>query len=367
MSGTSHDGVDAVVARITGSGSAARVKLLHHGRSPYPKTLRERVGRSFDGTRAGVCRLNFELGEFFAGAALRAISGAGLTPADVDFIGSHGQTVFHEPPSKGKQGSTLQVGEGAVIARRTGVLTISDFRTADVAAGGHGAPLVPYADWVLFRKKGRTTALQNIGGIANVTVVTEELEGVQGLDTGPGCALIDEAMKMLSGGIAAYDKDGKLARSGKIIPVLLDKLLSHPYFKMKPPKSTGREVFGKEMAEKILKVHLGAKKEDILCTLTHLTAESIYGAYKRYVLPRHRLDRVLLAGGGAKNGFLVALLRGLFKDMPVGLTDEAGVPVEAREALCFAVLANETLLGNPSNVPGATGARHPAVLGKISF
>jgi anhydro-N-acetylmuramic acid kinase len=366
MSGTSHDGVDAAVARVTGTGKGVKAVFLRHDRSPYPKALREKVARAFNGSTADVCRLNFELGEFFAGAALSAIKKAGLSPGQVDLIGSHGQTIYHEPPAGNRPGSTLQIGEGAVIAERTGVLTVSDFRTADVAAGGHGAPLVPYADWVLFRKPGKVSALQNIGGISNVTVVTEDISGVYGFDTGPGCSLLDEAVKILSGGELSYDKDGKIAKSGKIIPELYKNLSNNPYFKKIPPKSTGRETFGKVMAEDIVKQYRRAGENDILCTLTHLTAGSIMDAYADFVFPRHRVDRILLAGGGARNGFLVELLRGIFPGISVALTDEAGVPVEAREALCFAVLASETVSGSPGNVPAATGAKHPAVLGKIS-
>ncbi|MGA2193234.1 MAG: anhydro-N-acetylmuramic acid kinase [Nitrospirota bacterium] len=365
MSGTSHDGVDAAIVRITGAGAAARVELAGLYRSPYPPTLRARVAQAFDGRTEDICRLNFELGEFFARAALKAISKAGMTPAGIDIIGSHGQTVYHIPPRKGKPGSTLQIGEGAVIASRTGILTVSDFRPADVAAGGQGAPLVPYADWVLFRKPGQVTAVHNIGGISNVTVVTERLNDVYGFDTGPGCSLLDEAIKILTSGKKTLDSNGKIAGSGVIIQDLLTELLSNPYFRQKPPKSTGRETFGRDLVENIIRRHKKANIQDILCTLTHLTAESVRLAYEKFVFPRHKVDRVILAGGGVRNNFLAELIGGLLP-VPVGLTDSCGIPAEAREALAFAVLANETVAGNASNVPGATGANTPAVLGKIS-
>ncbi len=366
MSGTSHDGVDAAVARISGAGAGASVELLRLSRSPYPRALREKVSKAFTGTVKDICALNFELGEFFARAALKAVREAGLKLQDIDLIGSHGQTIYHIPPGPGRAGSTLQIGEGAVIAARTGVVTVSDFRPADIAAGGQGAPLVPYADWALFRKKGRTLAVQNIGGIANVTVVTEALEDVIGFDTGPGCSLIDETIKIISGGKLAYDKDGKMASGGKIIPDMLVELMSDSYFRKRPPKSTGREYFGLEMAKRLLERYRREEKEDILHTLTAFTAESIFLAYKKFVFTRYDIDRVLLAGGGAKNRLLVRLLDGKFP-CPVGLTDELGVPSQAREALCFAALANETISGAPSNVPGATGAKKRAILGKISL
>jgi anhydro-N-acetylmuramic acid kinase len=367
MSGTSHDGVDAAVARISGSGKRSTVELLKVSRTTYPKKLRQSVGRAFTGTAEDICRLNFELGEFFAKAALKAIRESGLKPEDVDLIGSHGQTVYHIPGGPGRPGSTLQIGEGAVIAARTGVTTVSDFRPADIAAGGQGAPLVPYADWVLFRKPGKTVAVHNIGGISNVTVVPERLEDVMGFDTGPGCSLIDETVKIISGGKLAYDKDGKIAASGKIISGMLQSLMLKPYFAKKPPKSTGREQFGATLAEELLKKYRREKEEDIICTLTALTAESIFLAYKRFVFPRYCIDRILLAGGGAKNKFLVKLLREKFGSLPVEFTDDAGIPSQARESLAFAVLANETISGRPSNVPGATGARREAILGKISL
>ena len=367
MSGTSHDGVDAAVARISGSGKSARVELLKVSRTPYPKTLRDKVSNAFTGTAGDICKLNFELGEFFAKAALKAIREAGLKPKDVDLIGSHGQTVYHIPGVPGRPGSTLQIGEGAVIAARTGITTVSDFRPADIAAGGQGAPLVPYADWVLFRKPGKTFAVQNIGGISNVTVVPERLDDVIGFDTGPGCSLIDETVKIVSGGKLTYDKDGKIASSGDVIATMLQNLMHVPYYDRKPPKSTGREQFGAVLAEELLEKYRREKEEDIICTLTALTAESVFRAYKKFVFPRYCIDRVLLAGGGAKNKFLVKLLRERFGSLPVEFTDSAGIPSQARESLAFAVLANETISGRPSNVPSATGARREAILGKISL
>ncbi len=367
MSGTSHDGVDAAVARIKGSGADCKASLLYHGHYPYPRALRNRVAQAFDGPTGLVCGLNFELGGFFAGCALSAIAGAGLKPPEVDLIGSHGQTIYHRPPRGAKGGSTLQIGEGAVIARRTGIVTITDFRTADMAAGGQGAPLVPLADWILFHKAGKVLAIQNIGGIANVTLVPDRLEGVFGFDTGPGNSLIDEAANILSGGRLKLDKGGDLARSGKLIPELLRKLLINPYFKKKPPKSTGRELFGGGFVEEVVKDSRNKKKEDILCTLTHLTARSIHRAYLDFVFPSYRPDRIVLGGGGARNDFLVSLLKGLFEGIPVVMMDELGIPGQAREALSFAVLANETASGRAGSLPAVTGAEGGAILGKISL
>jgi len=367
MSGTSHDGVDAAVARITGFGERARVDFVSHSHRPYPARIRSLVRDAFEGDTGLVCRLNFELGEFFGVSALRAVEKAGLTLREVDLIGSHGQTVHHSPPSGRKRGCTLQIGEGAVIARITGAMAVTDFRTADVAAGGHGAPLVPYADWVLFRRPGEVTALQNIGGIANVTVLTDDISGVFGFDSGPGNSLIDEAARMISGGKAVFDKGGNIARSGELNNNILKKLSVMPYFRKKPPKSTGREEFGAGVVSRLFEKYPGVSGKDMLCTLTHLTASSIYRSYSEFVFPRVRPDRVVVTGGGSKNRFLMELLSGMFGEVPVHGPEALGIPAEAREPLCFAVLANETVCGMPSNLPNVTGARHPAVLGKISM
>jgi len=367
MSGTSHDGVDAAIARIDGAGEGCRVELLYHGHTPYPAPLRQRIRQAFDGPTGLVCRLNFELGEFFAEAAADAVKRAGLKPSELDLIGSHGQTICHVPSGAGAPGSTLQIAEGAVIARRTGTVTVTDFRTADVAAGGQGAPLVPMADWLIFRRTGEVTALQNIGGIANVTVVTESVDEVRGFDTGPGNSLMDDTAYILTGGKLKYDEGGKIAGSGNVIPELLDFLLANPYFSQVPPKSTGREEFGRGMVEDIISRYPGARLEDMLCTLTNLTALSIRRAYEEFVLPYTTLNRLAVCGGGAKNLYLMSLLKGLFDGLPVVTTDELGVPSQAREALCFAVLANETVSGRPGNLPAVTGATKFAVLGKISL
>ncbi len=359
MSGTSHDGIDSATARIAGAGPSAKVKLLHWAHYPYPKGVRERIASAFDGRTEDICRLNFELAGAFAGAALSSIRQSGIRP---DAIASHGQTIYHIPPAGKKQGSTLQIGAPSVIAQKTGVPVVADFRPADMAAGGQGAPLVPYADYILFRGR-QVKAVQNIGGIANVTVVTPKIDDVIAFDTGPGNALMDEAMKLLLK--RPFDRGGRAAMKGSPDEKLLTELMSHPYLKLKPPKSTGRELFGKPSAEAVIRRHRQKNPFDIIATLTRFTALSIRGAYERFVLPRHDLKEIILCGGGTKNGYLVGLLREMFAGVKVSLIEEYGIPSEAKEALSFAVLANETLSGRPSNVPGATGAKRRVVLGGI--
>jgi anhydro-N-acetylmuramic acid kinase len=358
MSGTSHDGVDAALVSIRGS----KIKLIRHCHFPYPPALRKKISSAFTGNASDICRLNFELGEVFARAAVKCIKASGVNPGDVTAIASHGQTICHHPPEKNKKGSTLQIGESAVIAQRTGIPVVSDFRVADMAAGGEGAPLVPYADYMLFHGKG-IKAVHNIGGISNVTVVTPDIENVFAFDTGPGNCLIDEAMKTLFK--KPFDRDGKTAKKGTPDKKLLRKLLSNPYFKKKPPKSTGRETFGRELLNKILKSRLAS--EDLIATLTHFTALSIKDAYDRFVFPGCKIDEIVLSGGGTKNKYLVGIIRELFSPVKVSLIDDYGIPAQAKEALSFAVLANETLSGKPSNLPMVTGASKKVILGKLTL
>jgi anhydro-N-acetylmuramic acid kinase len=360
MSGTSHDGVDAALTRIRGR----KVALLRHYHMPYPPSLRQKIRAAFTEARtADICRLNFELGEVFARAALRCMEEAGLSTGDLDAVASHGQTIYHIPPAYNKRGCTLQIGEPAIIARKTGAPVVHGFRAPDMAAGGEGAPLVPFADHMLFHGP-QTRAVHNLGGISNVTVVTPELDEVRAFDTGPGNCLIDEAMHCLFG--KPMDRGGKVARKGSPDAGLLETVLNHPYFQNRPPKSTGRETFGRELVEMILK-RRRTRPEDLVATLTHLTARSIRDAYDKFVFPRHRLSEIILSGGGTKNNRLVSLIREEFAPVRVTLIEDYGIPSGAKEALSFAVLANETLSGRPSNLPAVTGAEKKVLLGSILF
>lgn len=366
MSGTSHDGADAVIAEIKEKNRKLEVKLLYHYSRPFSSTLRSKVLNAFSGKTEDICRLNFELGEVFAEAAIKCIKKAGLKPEDIDAIASHGQTIYHIPPEDSKGGSTLQIGEAAVIAERTGIPVISDFRTRDITAGGQGAPLVALADYVLFSEKGKIKAVQNIGGIANLTVVPGKRDDVIAFDTGPGMSLIDEAVKLFTNGRTHYDIDGWLAAKGRVIQPLLEKLMSHPYLKKQPPKSTGRETFGKTMAKDIIRRHNKSQAGDILSTLTHFTALSIKKAYKDFVFPKFAVSEIILCGGGCKNNFLVRLLEDFLAPVKLKSIEGYGIPYQAKEALSFAILANETLSDRQGNIPGVTGARHPVILGKIT-
>lgn len=373
MSGTSADGVDAVVCRIRGSGRKLRFKLLAHHQQPFGRTLRERVlHASLHGQVAEICELNFILGEQLARAALAAIRKAGLRPPQIAAIGSHGQTVHHLPNARTP--ATLQIGEPAVIAERTGITTVADFRVRDLAAGGQGAPLVPYVDWALFTSATRPRIFQNIGGIANLTFLPPgaTLGEISAFDTGPGNMLLDAAISHLSAGQLLFDRGGSWARQGKVQPSLLRAWLEHSYFKRLPPKSTGREEFGESFLRRALADcrKLRLHRFDVLATLTALTASSIATAYHRFVFrrisaPQIARTEVIVAGGGAKNQALTSMLAAQISPARLRDISDFGMTSATKEAICFAILAHETLQGVPTNVPQVTGARHATVLGKI--
>ncbi len=367
MSGTSCDGIDAVLVRLKGTGPGLAMKLIAHQNFPYTPQFRTQLLAERMDARE-ISQLSFELGERFADAASVLQGIAKEESIAVDFIASHGHTVAHCPAPQNKRIGTLQIGETAVIAEKLRLPVVSDFRQRDMAAGGQGAPLIPYADWLLFRKIGRNVACLNIGGIANFTVVTPNFQDVVAFDTGPGNMVIDGAVRLLTRGEAAMDTDGQAAAKGIVIDEFLEYLLSHPYFDKVPPKSTGREEFGTEV---YLRDALASRRElntyeDLIATITTAVARSIVESYNRFIKPEYELDHMIVAGGGARNETLMALLRRMLTGFKVFTSDQYGIPHGAREAIAFAILGNETVCGTPANVPQATGARHPAVLGKIT-
>lgn len=366
MSGTSVDGIDAALVEIEGAGAGAGVELLAFRTYPFQPETRERILRALASASAReVCELNFLLGEAFAAAVLKVIQEAGLEPRDVDLIGSHGQTVYHIPKAMAGVNSTLQIGDGAVIAERTGLPVVCDFRTRDIAAGGDGAPLVPYADFVLFNRSGRVRALQNIGGIANVTVLPGTVEEVFAFDTGPGNMIIDHVARAAAADEEAYDEGGELSALGVADEALLERLLDHEYLRLSPPKSTGREMFGQAYSQALVDAYDPLRLLDLLATVVCFTADSIARAYRDFIFPRYKVDEVIVSGGGVHNATLLSRLRAALAPVPVRSLEDLGLSSDAKEAVAFAILANETIAGNPSNVPGATGALRPVVLGKI--
>ena len=364
MSGTSHDGVDAALVDIIPASDAIALKSIHHLHIKYPQSLRDNIRQAFDGDTELICKLNFKLGEVFSKAVSSLLKKTGFKIEDIDAVASHGQTIFHCPPVGRRSGSTLQIGEASVIAERTGILTISDFRTADMAAGGQGAPLVPMADYLLFKKAGASRAILNIGGIANVSIIRDTKDDLIAFDTGPGNSLLDEAMRVWSNGQLTFDFNGSFARTGKPVRRLSDELISHYYFRKKPPKSTGRELFGTDMAVDIFSRYINTQPQDIMSTLTHLTVRTIYNS-----LIKFRPDEVIVTGGGSKNKFLMELLSTKFKEKGIAVNDISvyGIPPQAKEAVSFAVLGYRTLNHLHGNIPSATGAGHKVILGKFSF
>jgi anhydro-N-acetylmuramic acid kinase len=370
MSGTSGDGVDAALVDIRGSSHDLKVKPLAFVSCAYPADLQRRVlAVSARGTVSEICHLNVVLGEWFARAAMRVIKQAGLEPAKIDLIGSHGQTIHHLPnavdePGVGAVRSTLQIAEPAVIAERTGIATVANFRPRDMAAGGQGAPLTPYVHYVLLRDKKRSRLVVNLGGISNVTYLSagKGLDAILAFDTGPGNMVMDGLMRRLTKGRETMDRGGKLAAKGKVAIGLLAKLLAHPYLKRNPPKSTGREEFGDAFVEQILaaqKAHR-LKSEDVLATCSLFTAITL-GSARRWL--GGSVDEVLVGGGGVRNRALMSNLSSVFSPVPVRTFEAAGWQSTAFEAVAFAVLAYQTFHGECANVPSVTGATHPVVLG----
>jgi anhydro-N-acetylmuramic acid kinase len=364
LSGTSADGTDAALCAIEGVDDTTRLEARAFVTTPFARPLRERIFRLADASASELCDLDVLLGEAFAEAARAVAAAAGIPLTDVDLIGSHGQTAVHHPRSAGRIGATLQIGEAAVIAERTGCPVISDFRVRDVAAGGEGAPLVPLADHLLFHAAGRKRALQNIGGIANVTLIGEQLADLVAFDNGPGNMPLDTVARAASDGAEAFDRDGLRAARGRIDAGLLAELHRHPYLAQPPPKSTGREDFGKEFVYPLL-ARFNDRKDDLLATLTRFSAEAIARSY-REALPALP-DEVYISGGGALNPTLMRHLVELLAPIPVQSLAALGVDPEAKEAIAFAVLANQTLFGAAGNLPAVTGAVGPRVLGKLSF
>jgi anhydro-N-acetylmuramic acid kinase len=378
MSGTSADGIDAALVELgtpeaPWDGAPGRpVHLRAFVNFAYPDQVREELFTLF-GDRTGstslVCRLNFVLGELFARAALAAAEAGGAPLESIEFIASHGQTVWHQPEPETvadvRTRSSLQLGEPAVIAERTGCTVVANLRARDMAAGGQGAPLAPYVDYLLLTDPHRPRIAQNIGGIANLTYLPPggRPEEVIAFDTGPGNAPIDAAVAFQSQGQYRYDVDGERAAKGTVNENLLSLMLQHEYLEVPPPKSTGRELFGAVFAEGL---HSGRGRDDgLIATLTRFTVESIALSYERWLPPLTPETEIVLSGGGARNPTLVAWLRERVRPAQVRLSDEFGLPIDAKEAMLFAVLGAETLRGAPGNLPSATGAAHPVVLGQV--
>jgi len=378
MSGTSADAIDVALARISGAPPHLNAKLLSHTSISFPPQLRKeilRVAEQQPISAGDLSQLNFRLGETFAEAALTACRRFRVATKKIALIGSHGQTIFHQGrpvPYLGRPtASTLQIGEPSIIAARTGITTVADFRPADIAQGGQGAPLVPYADYLLYRHEKLGRVSLNLGGIANITVIPAAAKPAQILafDTGPANMLIDALVAHFTHNRQRYDKDAGLAQQGRANPALLNELMRDPYLKLSPPKSTGREYYGRTYVKRVLALgrRQKAKPNDLIRAATIFTALSIVEALNRFVLPKTEIHQLIVSGGGAHNPLILAQLAAALRQIEIVRSPQLGVPEDAKEAFAFAILAYETLHQRPSNVPSATGARRPAILGKISY
>jgi anhydro-N-acetylmuramic acid kinase len=378
MSGTSADGIDAALVQVSGAPPRLKTRLEGHHHVPFRAHLRKAILRLANGgttTTAEISELNFLLGEEFAQAAIKTCKRLRVKLKDISLIGSHGQTIFHLGVPARFQGtvraaSTLQIGDISVIAERTGVTTIGDFRPADMAAGGQGAPLIPFIDYLLYRDSRRGRVALNIGGIANVTVIPVNAHSADifAFDTGPGNMIVDALVERMTRGRAEYDAEARIALSGRTIPELLQRLMREPYLRKKPPKSTGREYFGTAYTDSLItwgsRHHAGLA--DLVRTATIFTALAIADAFRRFILPRAMVQELIVAGGGARNPLIMAQLAASLPGIEVVTASRWGVPVEAKEAFGFALLAYESYHERAGNLPSATGARHPAVLGKMA-
>ncbi len=376
MSGTSCDGIDACLADISGNGLSTKVDIIGFETYPYNNEIRRLIFEASckeTGTVDKICQLNFTLGKLFADAARQIAGKLSIPLSEIDIVGSHGQTIYHVSSLKEDTDkevrSTLQIGEPSVIAQVTGITTVADFRTSDIAAGGEGAPLVPYADFILFGREGISRAIQNIGGISNVTFLHDigGIDKIIAFDNGPGNMIIDRFAELISDGRLKYDKDGELASKGKLNQNLLERLCTHPYLSKPPPKSTGREDFGIQFSDDLFKELRQNNMDafDAIKTITAFTAKSISDSYQKFILHSNKIAEVIISGGGAHNPVLFQYLKNYLRDTKISKVDDFGVPSKAKEALAFAILANETICGNPANVPSATGARERVILGKI--
>ncbi len=372
MSGTSADGIDAALVNIVRRGGRPNITPIAFASLPYPRTLQQRVvDLSLHGQVAEICHMNMYLGELFAKAALKVIRAAKCQPSDIHAIGSHGQTIHHLPkgtrePGTGLVRSTLQIGEPAVIAERTGITTVANFRPRDMAAGGEGAPLVPYAHAIAFSHARRGRLVVNIGGISNVTYLPAGggVVDVRAFDTGPGNMVLDAIIRGATKGQRAYDAGGRWASRGTVNRALLTELMAHPFLTRRPPKSTGREEFGAPFVRTLLDRQKRARlsMEDLLATCAAWTAEAI-GSSRRWV--HGKIDDVIVGGGGVSNRAIMASLRTVFAPAPVLTFDECGWSSKAFEATAFALLAHDLLHGQCTNVPQVTGARRSVLLGSV--
>ncbi|MEN2768658.1 anhydro-N-acetylmuramic acid kinase [Ornithinibacillus xuwenensis] len=378
MSGTSLDGIDVALVKISESNGSIQLDLEHFDSIPYERAVEQEILKLCQPSSANIqmiSSMNMLLGELFANAALKVIQDAGIQRKDIAFISSHGQTIFHQPDEIDIAGytvtSTLQIGDISMIAEKTGITTVGDFRPRDMAAGGQGAPLVPYADFLLFQREGIGSVLVNIGGISNMTVLPKngEASRVIAYDTGPGNMIIDYFAKRITQGKQAYDQDGALAAAGNVNQGWLNELLQEPYYTKKPPKSTGRELFGEAYATNLwnqAEEH-SINLADRIATVTELTAVTLTKEIKRHITSSS-ISEAFISGGGSYNPTLMNAIKAkLPKDVQLRKMEDIGIRADAKEAMVFALLGYQFLKKRPNNFPSATGATHEVIMGKVAW
>lgn len=371
MSGTSLDGLDMALCDINGTYLKTECSVIETKFAKIPNNLKSKILKACDEKESNnrlICSLNFEIGKWYSLEIKKFLEEIKYDKNNISYISSHGQTIYHLPnPNNDEESSTLQIGEPAVIAYELNIPVISNFRVMDMAAGGVGAPLVPYVDYILFKDNNKNIALQNLGGIGNVTFISKngDIDDIIAFDTGPANVMIDEAMRIYFN--KEYDENGYIASKGSIIIDLFEKLCSNEYFKVKPPKSTGREYFGREYTHEILKRYINEKKEDIVATLTKFTSYSIYKSYKDYILNENKIDEIILSGGGAYNKEIIRYLKEYLPNIEITTQMDKGYENDFKEAIAFAILGNETVNGHFSNVKSVTGAKDRVILGNITL
>lgn len=371
MSGTSLDAIDLVLCEIEGSYLDTKITEIAFESFPFNEALRQKTLKAIQlehSNAKDLCSLNFELGYAFSDCVNQFLANNHLKPDDIYFIASHGQTIYHIPMDEDNHlRSTLQLGDGSIISNLTGITTISNFRTADMALGGQGAPLVPYAEYLMYSSREKNRAMHNLGGISNLTVLNKDLNEdlVFAFDTGPANMMIDYGMRVLYK--KTYDAFGQIARQGKLIKAMYDEVMSESYFRLLPPKSTGRELFGDDYTKRLLDKYALNKHEDIIHTLTKITSDSIIEAYQTNVLNKVAIDEIIFSGGGAYNQYLIELIQQGLPNIEVRRLEDLGFNSQSKEATAFVVLGNETLQGHYNHLLNATGANRYGVLGQISL
>lgn len=376
MSGTSVDGIDAALVKIRESKKGIKTELLAFDCLRYSSRIKNFIlhcSKQEAVTAKDISQLNSLMGELLAQAARHIAQLANMKMEDIALIGSHGQTICHIPDKEKISGvevaSTFQVGESSIIAERTGIVTVSDFRPRDIAVGGQGAPLSAYVDYMLFNSQKEGRIALNIGGIANLTVLPAKAscEDILAFDTGPGNMLIDGLVRRVSGERDSFDRDGSIAQQGKVIEQILANLMEHPFLSKSPPKSTGRKDFGEDYLHWIIEIGKGVDWRDLICTVTSFTAASIGSACREFVFPLGNFNKMIISGGGIHNKCLMEMLKEELPQLQIVPSDDFQIPADAKEAIAFAILANETIMQRPGNLPSATGAKKRVVLGKITL